>query len=69
MKNPSNGFVVSCVLIIDWQPCRQRVCSPFSCVPFLMYDMEEKSCKCHVNKCGLSEFLCPVSGAMDMIQY
>ena len=30
----------------------------------VVYDMEEKGYKCHVNR--MSEFLCAVGGAMDM---
>ena len=32
VKSPSNQFVVSCVLIIDWPRHCWRVCSPFGCM-------------------------------------
>ena len=61
--NSSNQFVVSCVLFIDWRRRCQKVCSPLVACHLVAYDMNIWYIGC------LSEFLCPVGGAMDMTQY
>ena len=65
VKNPSKELVVSYVLIIDWWRCCRSVRSPFSC-HLVVYTMEVKSYKCHVNRMLV---LIPVSSTMDMTQY
>ena len=53
MKNPSNEFVVSCVLNIDWWKHYRRVHSPFSCMSswsdMIWYGVK-KTYKCHVKR-------------------
>ena len=45
MKNLSNEFVVSCVLIIDWWRRWWRVCSTFSCISTCSVWYGEKNLK------------------------
>ena len=50
MKDPSNIFVVSCVLIIDWRRRCRRVCSPFSCISSCSVWYGGKNYVCHVRR-------------------